>query len=401
MPRKVLICIPCLLVGGTEVHTAMLVRALVEAGYEVAVCAYYEFDPVMVDTVRRAGARVILLKLARRGRRRNVARMPRLVARLACLIRRQRPDFVHVQYMAPGAAPIVAARWCRVPTVFATVHVPAHAYAGHLWLPRTAARGCDVFLCVSQSAERSFFGHGRVLEHDGALTGRRHFTIPNAVDAEKARRTLQSGEVQARRKQLGLEGVPVVGCIGRIAREKGQRWLLEAMPRIVREVPRVKLLLVGDGAEKENLADHARLLGVDAQLVCTGRVPPDDVLAYFGVADVVAVPSMWEGFGLSAAEAMAMERPVVAADVDGLAEVVDHGRTGLLVAPGDVDGLGAAVAGLLEDENIRRRYGRQGRRRVEREFSYRTFAQRIQRLYAAGGKRARQHAGRTTGRAGG
>jgi glycosyltransferase involved in cell wall biosynthesis len=378
---KVLICVPCLLVGGTEVHTQILARALVEAGYTVVVCAYYEYDAGMVEAVRRVGAEVRLLGLTRDGSKKNLGRMPRLAVALAKTIRDTRPDVVHVQYMTPGVAPVVVARLCRVPSVFATVHVPGHTYGKRIWVPRTISRLCDAFLCVSEVAERSFFGNSAVFKPELAASGRRHFTIHNAVDIEAARALSRSSAIDEKRKELRLDGVPVIGCVGRIAREKGQRWLLEAMPEVVRSVPKAKLLLVGDGALRTELVTFAHSQGIQDSVVWTGNVPREDVLCYFGVADVVVVPSMWEGFGLSAAEAMAMGKPVVASKIDGLEEVVVDGSTGTLVPYGDVPGLSAAIIEMLRDESKRRSMGIRAEERVAQYFSYETFARKIRELY--------------------
>src|SRR3954467_7712909 len=110
MASSVLILIPCLLVGGTEVHTLMLVRALRSIGFDVCVCAYYEHDPVMVSAITGAGARVRLLELRRDAVSRNFLRMPALALALARVLREERPALVHVQYMAPGLMPLLLTR---------------------------------------------------------------------------------------------------------------------------------------------------------------------------------------------------------------------------------------------------------------------------------------------------
>ena len=109
MKHKVLIFIPCLNIGGTEIHTLALVRTLASGGYDVAVCGYFEHDESMLATLREAGAKVVLLGLLRDGTRKNLLLLPRLTQLLIGVIHREKPDVVHVQYMTPGLPPLLAA----------------------------------------------------------------------------------------------------------------------------------------------------------------------------------------------------------------------------------------------------------------------------------------------------
>ena len=114
-----------------------------------------------------------------------------------------------------------------------------------------------------------------------------------------------------------------------------------------------------------------------------------DVRAVLSAADIHAMPSRWEGFGLSAAEAMAAGLPVVATDVGGLREVVADGETGLLVRPGDPFALAEAIETLARDADLRRRLGEAGRRRVARKYPVDAGVAAHERLYLrlAGGRR--------------
>lgn len=381
---SVFLALPCLLVGGTEIHTLMLARALRAGGYRVIVCAYYEHDPIMVRAFEEIGVEVCLLNLRRNSAARNVCRMPQLARAVSSVIRRHRPDVAHVQYMAPGVVPLIAARATGVPHVLATVHVPARHYGRRVWLPRyIGTRMCDVFLCVSEVAERSFFGSSAMFEEDLLQRGRRHFTIHNCVDIERVDAVRRSAEVAALRTRLGLKGRRVVGMVSRLSREKGPLCLMEAMAQVIQEQPSAQLLVVGDGPERQPLLDRARQLGILERVSCTGRLAPEDVYLHLALMDVVVVPSLWEGFGLSAAEAMAFGKPVVASDVDGLREVVVDGQTGLLVPAGNAVALAGAVTAMLRDEDRRTAMGLAGRQRAEQLFSFETFKKQYLRLYRA------------------
>lgn len=378
---RVLIGLPCLLRGGTEMHTLALARSLAECGFSVVVCVYYEHEPNMVQAAETAGARVRLFGLTRPAGRRNVLGLPRLARALGRVIRDERPDYVHIQYMAPGLVPLMVAKLLRVPRVFATVHVPASVYGRRVRTVRMAARLCDAFVCVSETAERSFFGTSALLDRSVLADGRRHFTIHNAVDLEKIDELLDAGRLRARREELGLSGCRVIGINGRLSPEKGQRWLWDAMALVVERFPSARLLVVGDGAEREALVARAEALGIAPHIVWLGSLSHEESLFAYGLMDIVAVPSLWEGFGLSAAEAMAAAKPVVASDVDGLREVVDDGVSGLRVPCGDARRMAEAILRLLSNPADAVALGRRAREGVESRFSSRCFTERVRLLY--------------------
>jgi glycosyltransferase involved in cell wall biosynthesis len=145
-------------------------------------------------------------------------------------------------------------------------------------------------------------------------------------------------------------------------------------------VPDTTLLVVGDGAQREQLAAAATALGVGpaVRFLGAGRELVDHALE---AADIVVAPSLSEGFGLAVLEAMAMGRPCVTSRTGGLPEIVEHERSGFLVAPGDVSELADALLRLARDPELRRRMGRRGRELVETRFDIRETARRLAALY--------------------
>lgn len=371
----VVVAIPVLLLGGTEMQTLQQVRVLVNGGYRVTVCCFYQHDEAMRTEMEKAGATVVLLGMD------PAAGLLRLLGWLVRFLRRERPDIVHVQYMAPGFIPVLAARLAGIRTIFATVHQPGTPYGQKATLLlRTAARLCTAFFCNSQAVERSWFGHAALFDPHSP-TCRRHWTIHNAVDADRIASLAAAADVPDLRSGLGLGTGPVIGCVGRLRHEKGQMVLLEAMPAVLQGFPEAVLLMVGDGPDRETLKEQADVLGIGCNVVWAGRRDADEVFRLMGAMDVAVVPSFFEGFGLVAAEAMAAGLPVVASDVDGLAEVVADGETGLLVPAADSAGLGTALVRLLGDPQLAKHYGRSGLARVRDHFSLETYRANILEAY--------------------
>lgn len=160
---------------------------------------------------------------------------------------------------------------------------------------------------------------------------------------------------------------------------KGFGILLEAFRRMLDERPDLELVVVGNTDEEGRTELYAGELGVASRLVFVSEVPTDQLITLYNRASVAVVASLYEGFGLPAAEAMACGTPVVATDTGALPEVV--GEQGVLVPPGDADRLAEAVLALLEDPRRRSELSRRGRRRMQRHFQWETTARRTETAY--------------------
>jgi glycosyltransferase involved in cell wall biosynthesis len=368
--RNVLVSLPVLHVGGTEIQTLNLTRVLVSAGYRVTLCCYYEYDETMVSEFHFAGVKVILMSLKRSDG------ILHLMQKMKKIFKTVSPDIVHVQYIAPGLIPILAAKLSGISTVFATVHQPGTPYGlkAKLFL-RIGSSLCKAFFCVSKSAEESWFGDSEILNPQNVNRKRKHFTIYNAVDVSAIAHAVGSVNLDHLRINLGLDSCPVVGIVGRLRKEKGHSILLDAMVEVVRDVPSAKLLVVGDGPDRSQLIRRAETLDIADHILWLGAKEPAETIQLYGIMDVVVVPSLFEGFGLTAAEAMAAGRPVVASEVDGLREVIHQGRTGFLIPPGNSNIMAKRLVELLSDPTKAQAMGEAGRQRVKQHFSLERFAE--------------------------
>ena len=273
-------------------------------------------------------------------------------------VKRAAPDLVHLHSSKAGLAGRLAIRGNR-PTLFQPHAWSFYALGGPLgrtalaW-ERFAARWATAIVCVSEG-ERA----------DGEAAGIRANwrVVPNGVDLD----VFVVEDREAARNELGLDSRPLAVAVGRLSRQKGMDVLLAAWPEIERRVPDAQLVVIGSGPEEDELrrrAGSARLLGAR-----------DDVPSWLAAADVLVVPSRWEGLAYVVLEAMAAGRSVVATDVAGMREAL--GDTGVLVPPEDPAALAVAVAGALK-----RPHGAGARERVERLYDVRRATQRMADLYA-------------------
>jgi glycosyltransferase involved in cell wall biosynthesis len=171
---------------------------------------------------------------------------------------------------------------------------------------------------------------------------------------------------------------------------KGIRFLIEAAARLKPQYPDLKVVVAGDGFERPELIQLAENLGIANDVTFLGWVPNTELPPYYRAAAVSVIPSLEEGFGIPAAEAMGCETPVVASDAGGLPEVVQHGVTGLVVPRGDAGALAEAIGSLLADPERRTAMGRAGRERALRLFDWDRTAEQFEQLYAEVQARARR-----------
>jgi glycosyltransferase involved in cell wall biosynthesis len=168
---------------------------------------------------------------------------------------------------------------------------------------------------------------------------------------------------------------------------KGIRFLIEAAAQLKPRFPDLHLVIAGDGFERPELVRLAERLGLAGQVTFLGWVPNAALPPYYRAAAVSVIPSLEEGFGIPAAEAMGCEVPVVATDAGGLPEVVEHGVTGLVVPRGDSTALAGAIDSLLKDPALRERMGKAGRERALRFFDWDRTAQQLEEIYRKIGAR--------------
>jgi glycosyltransferase involved in cell wall biosynthesis len=168
---------------------------------------------------------------------------------------------------------------------------------------------------------------------------------------------------------------------------KGIRFLIEAAALIKPRFPDLKVVIAGDGFERPELVELSRRLGIAADVTFLGWVPNALLPQYYRSAAVSVIPSLEEGFGIPAAEAMGCEIPVVASDAGGLPEVVENGVTGVVVPRGDSRALASALESLLADPMLRRRMGVAGRQRALRLFDWDRTAEKFEEIYRGLGSR--------------
>ena len=237
------------------------------------------------------------------------------------------------------------------------------------WIEKTVVEAADRVIAVSHKMRDDILAHF-------AADPTRVVVIHNGIDPDRFRRT----DARDHLERLGVKP-PYVLFVGRITDQKGIFHLLEAARQLPKGVQVVLCASAPDTPEiearlKRALPEHPNVLWIGEM------VPVSEVVQLYSHSAVFACPSVYEPFGLINLEAMACETPVVASAVGGILEVVEDGKTGVLVEPGRPDALAAAIRGVLDDPARGRAMGRAGRLRVEAHFAWSSVAERTRDVYA-------------------
>jgi glycosyltransferase involved in cell wall biosynthesis len=298
----------------------------------------------------------------------------RSIVGLAWLIRRNGVGIIHTTDRPRDA--FVSILLSRVTRARAIVHVHV-GYADWMSpLRKWSIRKAGVLVTVSEFVKESLVSSG----HDA----RRIHAVLNGIDIDNwPMRTPNDVRRVDVRREMGLsDDTPVILTVCRLFPSKGAADLIRAAAALVDEIPEVRLIVVGGESQpgyRSELEKLASDLSVESNVIFAGW--RSDVQRLMAAADVFAMPSIGEPFGLVYLEAMAIGLPVVALDSGGTAESVEHGVTGLLSPEGDPDALTANLKALLRSPELRMSMGRRGRESVEKYFTTERVARDMESIY--------------------
>jgi glycosyltransferase involved in cell wall biosynthesis len=381
---KVLRVIARLNMGGPALHVAYLTAGLRERGYDTTLVAgsLARGEDSMAFVADELGVNVV--RIDELGREISPLRDVIATIRLARLIRRERPQILHTHTAKAGTVGRVAALLAgsrRPPIVVHTFHGHVlHGYFGPVRsllfraLERWLAARTTALVAVSPQVRDDLVAL-RVAPRERFVVVRLGIELAERVAAEK------DGRLDSRRHL----GIPpdrfAVGWIGRMTAVKRTDDVLRAFKELRDGGVDACLCMVGDGPDRESLERRAHELGVVRDTLFLGY--QEDVAPYYAAFDALVLPSGNEGTPVSAIEALAAGRPVVATRVGGVPDVVRDGEDGFLVEPGATDELAERLARLACDPELRRRMGDAGRARVLPRYAVDRLVDDIDRLYRA------------------
>jgi glycosyltransferase involved in cell wall biosynthesis len=352
--------------GGAEEHMLCLLRGLDRR----------RFRPLLVCPVE-------LLALLRPELPEDVVVLPLglyshrqfgLMWELSSFLRREQVDVLHSHGFRPSLLASPVGRWAGVPVTVETPHVREYwrkGWKANYTVDRVASRLVDRYIAVSEANKK-------YLVDEKKLSAKKVTVIRNGCDIARFA-ALPVVDAGLKSRAGFAEGDPVLVVAARLETQKGHSVLLRAMAVLKVEFPSLRLVMLGDGSLRSQLQNEARELGLEKSVLMPGHSP--DVRQWMSIANVCVLPSFAEGLPLFAIECLAMQRPMVASDVDGTPEIVVDGETGLTVPPGDVAALALAIACLLRDPARAAQLASNGAKWVREQFTLERQIRETEELY--------------------
>lgn len=363
-PLRIAFVITELEIGGAEKALVELVTRLNRQEWAPSVIALGG-EGALVGPLRSAGIPTVCLGLKSRQVARGMVRLRDVLARLEPVL--IQTFLFHANLLTRVVAKTLSPRPCLV----AGLRVAEREKGWHNLLDRLTVPGLDAAVCVSEGV-RQF-----ALQRLG-IEERRLFVIPNSIDCRAIEPI-----VPRTRVELGLpDEAQIVLFVGRLHRQKGVDLLLQAWQATAARVPHAWLVLAGDGPDGEQLRRQSVGLAEPLRNRIVWLRARRDVIALMKAADLLVLPSRWEGMPNVILEAMACSLPVIATSVEGSSELVVPGETGWLIPPGDSLALAAVLLESLADPSIRREFGRNGRKRAESLYSPARTTEAYERLWS-------------------
>lgn len=298
------------------------------------------------------------------------------IRQLCHILQQFQPDIIHCHLFRATLVGAPVAWAMRVPVILETYHGreawrQGGFIKGQFVIDRLVSCCVSHIIAVSGAA-------ARFLTEQKRIPAKKITVIPNGRDLQAFQPGRRVGSAIRKRFQIPASA-PVLGVIGRLETQKGHQYLLQALPQICAAFPDTHLLLVGEGSRYTALQDQAKDLGVHTNVIFAQF--QRDIPAFLEAMDIVVLPSLHEGLPLTAIEASAMAKPIVATEVDGTPEVVRDGTTGVLVPPAAPDALAKAVLTLLQRPDLAFQYGAAAHAWVRQHFDLQRQVDETERLY--------------------
>lgn len=327
--------------AGTEIATYYIAEYLAQRGHEVHVIT--SLDEGLPEESYEKGF--------------HIHRLPRIEIRfigvlifwadIIRVLRKIKPDIVHAQSLISGMPALLSHKLLKIPYVIygrgSDVYLPD-------WFTKLTAKG------ILKNASTVIALTEHMKDAMQAIYSRDVIIVPNGINLN---------EVAEREAEGGNPGKKIL-FVGRLHPVKGTQYLLGAMSIVHRELPEAKLILVGDGEEREHLETLTDNLGIRECVEFAGRVPHERVKDYMNQAEVFVLSSLSEGFPVTILEAMACGLPVVATRVGGVPDIIKNGTNGYLVDTMNQEQIAEALLNLLQDKQLRKDISENNREGVRR-----------------------------------
>ena len=362
---KILYLITGLKTGGAEIVLYNLVKNINKKKIETVVVSIIPIAEIG-KKIQNSGIRVLSLNA-------KFKYNPFIFFKLISILKKEKPQILHSFLFHSILLGRIVGRICKVPIIISSIH--SEYIGGFLRnrLLQITDSLDDVVTIVSQKASETML-------KSKTASANKLLVIYNGIDLNKF--IFQDKKTREEiRKELNLKkDDKVLISIGRLFKAKGYPYLIEAIKILKSKYPDIKLLIIGEGEEKNKLETQIRGLNLEKNIFLLGR--KENVSNYLNASDIFVLASLWEGFGLAIVEAMACGLPVITTNVGGIPEIIKDKISGLLVNPKDFKILAQKIDYLLNlDADSKERFALKGRKIVEQKFPLEKMMTKYEELY--------------------
>jgi len=304
------------------------------------------------------------------------------ISQLKRIIKTKDVQIVHSQGARADFFARIAARIANAPITISSMAMLVEGYdVGilrknlYVLIDRWTERWVDKFIVLSEALRQALIERHKIPEE-------KVVKIYNGIELDEYNPGLKEARSEKLEVRRGLRlenDVPVIGAIGRLVWQKGFEYLIRAIPKVTEVFPETRFLIVGEGPLKDKLKVKGEKLKVADSIIFTGF--RSDIKQILTSIDLLVMPSLLEGLPMALLEGMAMAKPIVATKIEGITEVLEDGKTGLLVPPKNTDALAGAIIQILNNKTKSNLLGQNARKMVEEKFSVEKMVEQIEWLY--------------------
>lgn len=375
--------------GGAEIQTNRLRRILIEKGHDARL---FSSNVKNGDLINEADYKCF--GTASPFRTLVQSLNPGAFFKLRTVLREFNPDVVHVKIFLTQLSPLILPLLKNIPTLYHVAWYRPVCPTGTKLLP-------DGTVCTERAGIPCYRNQCLPLRDwlplmlQLGLFRRWRSSLDSVMaNSESVKKILESNGltpvevlhygIAEKSENSSLSDTPTVAFAGRLVREKGVDVLLRAFANVINEIPAARLLIAGDGTDAKRTKDIIDDLKISSNVSMLGRVPASEIDEHLSRAWVQVVPSLWEEpFGIVAIEAMMRGTAVIASSSGGPREIIDNGKTGLLVRPGDVGALTGSLIEVLRNRELAKSLGKAGRNIARSRFREEMFLDRLLDIYGS------------------
>lgn len=351
---KILQIVSGLEINGAVVYCKLLTQQLIARGHQVVVLC----RPQSWASQQSLGCEII---------ESDLKRTPGRLRQIAALIRNRNIDIIHTHMSRANAFGSLLKALVRTPVV-----KTAHSQSFQLhWQVN------DFVIANSKSTEKYHRRTNRIPAH-------KIQTLHCIVDSQAIENVTRKSERTVRGQLRWRNGEFLVGIVGQVIARKGHRFLVESLPQLTREIPNLRVVIVGRFHRREAYVKKLRGFlnenGIHRKTRWIGI--RENVPDFISAMDVCVVPSLAEPLGLVAIEAQALGTPVVASRTGGLCEIIEHEKTGLLIPPSNAEAIAESIIRIHDDETLRKKIIHHGKIQYREEFDPAEHVEQVEQLYA-------------------